>query len=89
MLLSHNQNAGQNRSIKTGNRSFENVALLKYLGTTVRNQYFIQEEINDRLNSSNGYYHSVQNHLSSLLLSKNVINKIHKTIILPLVFLWV
>jgi hypothetical protein len=45
MLLSHQQNVGQNRDIKIANRSFENVSQLKYLGTTVTNQNLIQEEI--------------------------------------------
>jgi hypothetical protein len=45
MLLSRHQNVGQNRDIKTANRSFENVSQFKYLGTTVTNQNLIQEEI--------------------------------------------
>jgi hypothetical protein len=45
MLVSRDQNAGQNREIKIGNRSFENVSQSKYLGTTVTNQNMIQEEI--------------------------------------------
>jgi hypothetical protein len=45
----------------------------------------IQEEIKRRLNSDNACYHSVQNSLSSRLLSKNVKVKIYKTIILPVV----
>jgi hypothetical protein len=65
MLLSRHQNAGQNHNLKTGDRSFENVAQFKYLGTIVTNQNLIQEEIN-------ACYHSVQNLLSSHLLSKNV-----------------
>jgi hypothetical protein len=87
MLVSRNQNAGQNREmeIKIGNRSFENVSQLKYLGTTVTNQNLIQEEIKRRLNSGNACYHSVQNLLSSRLLSKNVKVRIYKTIILPVV----
>jgi hypothetical protein len=61
MLVSRNQNAGQNREIKIRNRSFKNVSQLKYLGMTVTNQNLIQEEIKRRLNSGNACYHSVQN----------------------------
>jgi hypothetical protein len=88
MLLSRHQNAGQNHDIKIGDRSFENAAQFKYLGTTVTNQNFIQEEIKTRLNSGNACYHSVQNLLSSRLLSKNVKIKIHKTIIFPVILYW-
>jgi len=38
----------------------------------VLNQNSIQEEINNRLKSRNACYHSVQNLLSSSLLSKNL-----------------
>jgi hypothetical protein len=34
-FLSHHQNAGLNYDMKVANRSFENVAQFKYLGTTV------------------------------------------------------
>jgi hypothetical protein len=85
MLVSRYQNAGQNREIKIGNKSFENVSQFKYLGTTVTNQNLIQEEIKGRLNSGNACYHSVQNLLSFCLLSKNVKVRIYKTIILPVV----
>jgi hypothetical protein len=82
MSMPH-QNSGQNHNIKIANRSVENVAQFKYLGTTVRKQNLIQEEIKKRLNSGNACYQSVQNLLSSCLLSKNVKIKIYKTIILP------
>jgi hypothetical protein len=72
MLLSRHQNAGQNRDVKIANRSFENVSQFKYLGTTVTSQNLIEEEIKRRLNSGNACYHSVQNLLSSRLLSKNL-----------------
>jgi hypothetical protein len=42
------------------------------LGMTITNQNLIQEEINMRLNLGNACYHSVQNILSSTLLSKNI-----------------
>jgi hypothetical protein len=71
MLLSCHQNVGQNRDVKIANRSFEKVSQIKYLGATVTNQNLIQEEIKRRLNSGNAWYHSVQNLLSSRLLSKN------------------
>jgi hypothetical protein len=85
MLVSRDQNAGQTREIKIENRSFENVSQFKYLGTTVTNQNLIQEEIKKILNSGNACYHSVQNLLSSRLLSKNVKVRIYKNIMLPVV----
>jgi hypothetical protein len=45
----------------------------------------IQEEIKRRLNSGNACYHSVQNLLSSCLLSKNIKIRIAKLLILPVV----
>jgi hypothetical protein len=55
------------------------------LGTTVTNQNLIQEEMKRRLNSGNACYNSIQNLLSSRLLSKNLKIRIYKTIILPVV----
>jgi len=45
----------------------------------------IQEEIKSRLELGNSCYYSVQNHLSSSLLSKKLKIKIYRTIILPVV----
>jgi hypothetical protein len=70
MLLSHHQSAEQNHDIQIANKSFDIVAQFKYLRTTVTNQNLIQVEIKRRLNLSNACYHSVQNFLSSHLLSK-------------------
>jgi hypothetical protein len=72
MLVSRDQNVGQNRDIRIGNISFEKVSQLKYLRFTVINQNWIQEEIKRCLNSGNAWYHSVQNLLSSHILSKNL-----------------
>jgi hypothetical protein len=85
MLLSRHHNAGQNRGMEIANRSFENVSQFKYLGTTVTNQNLIKEEMKRRLNSGNPCYHSVQNLLSSQLLSKNLKIRIYKTKILYVV----
>jgi hypothetical protein len=52
LLLLH-QTAGQNQDIKIGNRSFENVAQFRYLGTIVTNENLLQEETKRRLNSGN------------------------------------
>jgi hypothetical protein len=83
--MSHHHCAGQNQNIKIANRSFENVAQSKYLEVTVTNQNLIQEEIKRRLNLGNPCYHSVQNLLSSHLLSKNIQIRLYKTVILPVV----
>jgi expansin (peptidoglycan-binding protein) len=56
-----------------------------YLGTTITNQNLIHEEIKGRLNLGNACYHSVQNILTSRLLSKNISIRIQKAIIFPVV----
>jgi hypothetical protein len=58
---------------------------LKYLGTTLTNQNSIQEEIKSRLRPGNDCCHSLQNLLSSCLLSKNMKIEIYRTIILVVV----
>jgi hypothetical protein len=88
MLLSRHQNVDQNWDLKIANRPFENMSQFKYFGTTVTNQNLIQKETKRRLNSGNACYHSVQNLLSSRLLSKTLKIRKHKTIILPVV-VWV
>ena len=55
------------------------------MGTTLRNQNSIQEEIKTRLKLGNACYYSVQNLLSSSLLSKKLKIKIYRTIILAVV----
>ena len=55
------------------------------MGTTLANQNSLWEEIKSRLKSWNACYHSVQNVLSSSLLSKNLKIKLYRNIILPAV----
>jgi hypothetical protein len=69
--------------------SIERVEEFKYLGTTLTDQNSIQEEIKSKLKLGNACYHSVQNLLSSRLLSKNLKIKIYRNIILPCGFVWV
>ena len=71
--------------MKVDNSSIERVEEFKYLGTTLTNQNSIQEESKSRLKLGNVGCHSVQNLLSSSLLSKNLKIKIYGTIILPVV----
>jgi len=85
MVMPLYQNAGQSHSIQIENCSFEKVENFEYLGTTLRYQNSIQEEIKSRLKSGNACYHSVQNLVSSSLLPKNLKINIYRTVILPVV----
>ena len=83
--MSWDQNAGRIHSVRIDNSTFERVEEFKYFGTTLTNQNSIAEEIKSRLRSGNACYHSVQNLLSSRLLSKNLNINIYRIIILPAV----
>jgi sorting nexin-29 len=85
MVMSQNQNAGRNHNIKVNNKSFERVEEFKYLGTILTNRNAIHEEIKSRLKSGNACCHSVQNLLSSRLLSKNTKIRVYRTVVLPVV----
>jgi hypothetical protein len=43
MVMSQDQNAGQNHGVKIDSSSFERVEEFKYLGTILTNQNFMQE----------------------------------------------
>ena len=81
--MSRDQNARRSHSMKTDNSSIERVEEFKYLGTTLTNKNCIQEEIKSRLKVGNACHCSVQNLLSSSLLTKNVKIKIYR----PLLYL--
>jgi sorting nexin-29 len=78
-IMSRHPNSGQNQNIRIANESFENVAKFKYLGTTLTNQDDVHDEIESRLNPGNACYFTVQNLLSSRLVSKKLKIKIYKT----------
>jgi len=63
--------------VRIDNSTFERVEEFKYLETTLRAQNSIAAEIKSRLRSGNACYHSVQNLLSSRLLSRNLKIKIY------------
>jgi hypothetical protein len=64
--------AGQNSSVKIGNRFSKGWDHSNIWGKTRTNQNCIHEEITSRLKSGNACCYSVQTFLSSRLLSKNV-----------------
>jgi hypothetical protein len=70
MIMSRRPNSEQNKNILIANESFEKMAKFKYLGMTLTNQNDTHDEIKRRLNSGNVCYYSVQNILSSRLISK-------------------
>ena len=79
MVMSGDQNAGRSQNIKLDSSSFEMAEHFRYLGTNLTNQNAIQEGNKCRLKSQNAFYRSVQNLLSSSLLSKNIKIKVYRT----------
>jgi hypothetical protein len=71
--------------MRIDNSSIETVEEFEYLGTTLTNQNSIRAEIKSTLKLGSACYYSVQNFLSSRLLSKNLKIRIYRTIILPVV----
>jgi hypothetical protein len=71
--------------MKIDNSSFDRVEEFKYLGTTLTHQKSVQEEIQSRLNSGNAFYHSVQNILPSIFVSKNTYIRVYWIIIASVV----
>jgi hypothetical protein len=86
VVMSQDQKAGLSHNTKIDNKRFESVERLKYLGTTLTYQNYIQEEIKSRLKLGNACCLSVQSLLSSSLLLRNIKIKIYRTIILIVMF---
>jgi hypothetical protein len=71
MFMSRHQTTGQNYyTIKIANKSFENAAKLKYLGTNMTDQNCIHSEIKNRLNSGIAWHHTVPVSITWRLKSK-------------------
>ena len=85
MITSRQQNVTQNPIVVIENLSFGNVEKLKFLGVMVTNTNGIREEIKPRINVGNACYYSLEQILSSHLLSKKLKVNTYKTIILPVV----
>jgi hypothetical protein len=45
MVMSRDENAEQNHNVKINIKSFERMEQFKYLGTTLKNENSVQEEI--------------------------------------------
>jgi hypothetical protein len=88
MVMARDQNAGRSHNMKIDNRSIEQVEEFKCLGKTLTNLNSIQVEIKSRLKLGNACYYSDKILLSSILLSKTLKMKIHRTILLPVVLYW-
>ena len=87
--MSRDQNAGRSHNMKMDSRAFQMVEEFKHLGATLTNQNYLQEEIKRSLKSGNACCHSMQNILSSSLLSKNLKIKLYRTINFACYFVWV
>ena len=72
MITSRHQNVTQIQNTVIGNLSFQNVEKFRYLGVQVTNINDIREEIKRRINMENACYYSLEEILSSRLLSKNL-----------------
>jgi hypothetical protein len=72
MVMPGDYHSAQSHNIQTDNSSFKRVEQIKYFGTTLVIQNSLQEEIKSKLKSGIACYKSVQNLLSSSLLSKYV-----------------
>jgi hypothetical protein len=85
MVMSREQNAGRIHSARIDNSTFERVLIVSIFGNNFNKSKFYYGRFKSRLRSGNVCYYSVQNLLSSRLLSKNLKIKVYRIIILPVV----
>jgi len=71
--------------MKADNNTLETLEQFEYFGTVLTNQNSTQKEIKNKLQSRNACYHSVQNLLPSIKLSKNIKPKIYRMIIFAVI----
>jgi len=76
--MSHDQHAGQNHDVTVGFKSFGTV---KIFGTAATVQSSIHEEIKRGLKKGKACCHSVQNLMSSSLVSENIEIQVYRTVI--------
>jgi len=87
--MSRDKHAGQNRNLKLGNKTVESLEQPRYLGTTLKYQNSVREEIKSKFKSEHVSFHLVQNLLSSNLPSKNVRNQDTQNCNFACCFVWV
>jgi hypothetical protein len=75
MVIPGDQIAGRSHNIKTDTSSFEKVERVQTFGNNLNKSKFLTGTVKNRSNSGNACYHSVQDILSSRLLSKNAMKK--------------
>jgi len=80
MVMSRDQNAGRIHSVRMNNSTFERVESINIWEQLQQIKILLRKKLR-----GNACYYSVQNLLSSRLLSKNLKIKIYRTIILPVV----
>jgi len=72
MAMSRDQIVGRNHSANINNSTFESLEEFKYIENNLTHQNSISEIIKSRWRLGNACYHSLQNLLSSWLLSENL-----------------
>jgi hypothetical protein len=85
ILMSREENSGQNRNINIADKCLTN-GNFQTFGNSLINENCVCEEIKSRLNLENACCHSVQNILPFSLLSENLKNTISRNAVLPV--LW-